>query len=281
MDTYFIISTEGEQVGPIPGEQLINHAITPKTLVWGQKMSGWTPAENVPELAAMFADNAQQNPDIEVVAVTTENGDSPEAETGTEQPLKTKHSTGRYWVLIVLLTIGVIALGILYFMSRNKYDRDTSSLRNNVSTLEQERDKAVSDLTEFKSSVSSVYPIIITDILIGNVNKNNEVDIDFGNSIPSYKTMYLEPRIKYTGLTDGTINLKVKWYCPDGTIRRGSSSPAGFSQSESIYINEGADNSVTLQGWGNESRGHWGSGTHRIEIWHNNICLKAKEFNIL
>lgn len=202
-------------------------------------MSGWTPAENVPELAAMFADNAQQNPDIEVVAVTTENGNSPEAETGAEQPLKTKHSTGRYWVLIVLLTIGVIALGILYFMSRNKYDRDTSSLRDNVSTLEQERDKAVSDLTEFKSSVSSVYPIIINDIQIGNVNKNNEVDIDFGNSIPSYKTMYLEPRIKYTGLTDGTINLKVKWYCPDGTIRRGSSSPAGFSQSESIYKRRG------------------------------------------
>lgn len=266
MDTYFIISTEGEQVGSIPGEQLINHGITPKTLVWGQKMSGWTPAENVPELAALFADSAQQNHDIEVVAVTTENGYSPEAETGTEQPLKTKHSTGRYWVLIVLLTIGVIALGILYFMSRNKYDRDTSSLRNNF--------------TEFKSSVSSVYPIIITDILIGNVNKNGEVDIDFGNSIPSYRTMYLEPRIKYTGLTAGTINLKVKWYYPDGTIRCGTSSPAGFSQSVSTYINEGADNSVILDGWGNESKGNWGSGTHRIEIWYDNVCLKSKEFQI-
>ncbi|MDE6756568.1 MAG: hypothetical protein K2J66_05435, partial [Muribaculaceae bacterium] len=203
----------------------------------------------------------------EVVAVTTENGYSPEAETGTEQPLETQHSPGRDWELIGLLTIGVIALGILYFMSR-------------MSTLEQERDKAVSDFTEFKSSVSSVYPIIITDILIGNVNTNDEVDIDFGNSIPSYRTMYLEPRIKYTGLTAGTINLKVKWYCPDGTIRRGTSSPAGFSQSVSTYINEGADNSVTLQGWGNESKGNWGSGTHRIEIWYDNVCLKSKEFQI-
>jgi hypothetical protein len=103
---------------------------------------------------------------------------------------------------------------------------------------------------------------------------------NFGNTIYSSGTMYLQPRIEYTGLTSGTKTLKVKWYNPDGTIRSGTTSPSGFSQSESMYVSRGDNNTYTLNGWGNSAKGNWRSGTYRIEIWYDNTCLKAKTFTI-
>ena len=92
--------------------------------------------------------------------------------------------------------------------------------------------------------------------------------------------MYLQPRIKYYGISSGTKTLKVKWFNPEGSLRTGTSSPYGFSQSDSHYIYSGADNTLTMNGWGNETKGHWKAGTYRIEIWYGNTCLKSKSFTI-
>ena len=119
----------------------------------------------------------------------------------------------------------------------------------------------------------------INDIEIANVTYDGDIQTSYGNTLYGSSTMYLRPRIKYIGLTSGDKTLKVKWYNSDGTIRRGTSSPSGFSQSESVYIYNG-DNTCTLSGWGNSTKGHWRSGTYRIEIWYENVCLKAKTFTI-
>lgn len=92
--------------------------------------------------------------------------------------------------------------------------------------------------------------------------------------------MYLTPRITYTGINTGrSINLKIRWYRPNGTMSSGDSSPSGFSQQNSLYVYSGS-NTETLQGWGNKTKGYWGKGTYRIEIWYENVCLKAKTFTI-
>ena len=92
--------------------------------------------------------------------------------------------------------------------------------------------------------------------------------------------MYLRPRIKYTGINSGrTITLKVKWYTPDGRLSTGNSSSNGFSQSESLYVYSGS-NTTTLNGWGNDTKGNWGKGTYRIEIWYEDVCLRAENFTI-
>ena len=92
--------------------------------------------------------------------------------------------------------------------------------------------------------------------------------------------MYLKPKISYTGINPGrSINLKVKWYKPNESLSTGDSSPSVFSQQSSLYVYSGS-NTETLTGWGNKNKGHWAKGTYRIEIWYENVCLKAKTFTI-
>lgn len=150
--------------------------------------------------------------------------------------------------------------------------------------LSLERNDELSDkLSEQESkfySIKNTFPINITNIEIGNTYYDRTPETDYGGTIHSSNTMYLAPRITYTGINTGrSINLKIKWYTPSGAISTGDSSPSGFSQQESLYVYSGS-NTEKLRGWGNKTKGHWGKGTYRIEIWYENICLKAKTFTI-
>ena len=144
----------------------------------------------------------------------------------------------------------------------------------------EEADDAKSELASFKSTVTQKYPIIIHDIEIGNTYKDGSVQTEYGNRIYDYNTMYLMPKIYYTGLESGDYTLKVKWYQPDGKLSQGTSSPSGFSQSEQSYFNRGNNNTKYLRGWGNSTPGNWEYGTYWIEIWYEDVCLKAKTFRI-
>lgn len=229
------------------------------------------------------------------------------AATTTASTTSDNDGKGWYWFFIVVFALTVIILGVLYsdanqsyywanqerWEYKNKYEtairerdeyktlsENAASLRKENSGLKKERDNAKSELSSLKNKVSTTYPIIIKDIEIANVTYNGDVQTNYGNMIYSYNTMYLQPRIEYTGLTSGYKTIKVKWYNPDGTIRSGSSSPSGFSQSQSMYVLSGDNNTSTLSGWGNSNKGHWQRGTYRIEIWYENTCLKSKTFTI-
>ena len=204
---------------------------------------------------------------------------------------------GGLWFFLIVFAIAAIVLGVLYAEAnenysiankerneyQNKYESAssaTSSLHSEISSLKQERDDAKSELSNLKNKVGRIYPLIITDIQIANVYYDGDIETDFGKTIYDYNTMYLKPRIKYIGLDSGNKTIKVKWYNPDGTIRQGTSSPSGFSQSQSMYVYSGDNNTYTLSGWGNSSKGHWRSGTYRFEIWYEDSCIKSKTFTI-
>ncbi|WP_297908286.1 hypothetical protein [uncultured Parabacteroides sp.] len=202
-------------------------------------------------------------------------------------------SKGRYLFFIIVFAIAAVILGVSYIEAdenysraskeryeyKEKYEEATTSMRSQISSLEQERDNAKSELSSLKSRVSNTYPLIITDIEIGNIYKDGDIETDYGERIYDYNTMYLEPRIEYIGLESGTKTFKVKWYTPSGYLSRGDSSPSGFSQAHDEYISKG-NNTLTLNGWGNDRKGNWHSGTYRIEVWYENVCLKAKTFTI-
>lgn len=138
------------------------------------------------------------------------------------------------------------------------------------------------ELSESNSVINDVaeeYPIIIKDIEIGNVYKDGDIETDYGERIYDYNTMYLKPRIRYIGLESGMKTFKVKWYTPSGFLSRGDSSPSGFSLADDKNVSKG-NNTLTLSGWGNDSKGNWRGGTYRIEVWYENTCLKTKTFNI-
>ena len=122
-------------------------------------------------------------------------------------------------------------------------------------------------------------PLIVTDIEIANIYSSGTFETNYGGYISSSYSMYLKPRIRYVGLSSGYITISIKWLDPDGNLRAGTSSPAGYSQSESVSIDTGS-NILELSGWGNSAKGSWSSGTYRIEIWYDNICLTTKSFTI-
>lgn len=122
-------------------------------------------------------------------------------------------------------------------------------------------------------------PIIITDIKIGNVDNGGNIETEFGEKIHAHNTMFLAPQIHYIGLESGKNNIKVKWFIPNGSMRRLSDAPAGYSSSEDYYFYRGF-NTIEFDGLGNKTKGYWDAGIHRIEIWYNDICLKSKTFEI-
>lgn len=158
-----------------------------------------------------------------------------------------------------------------------------SSCQSELSSSRRELSSCQASLRKVENNFSSLkkkFPIDITDIEIANTYKGGDPETDYGYTIYSRNTMYLRPRIKYTGINSGrTITLKVKWYTPDGRLSTGNSSSNGFSQSESLYVYSGS-NTTTLNGWGNDTKGNWGKGTYRIEIWYEDVCLRAENFTI-
>jgi len=154
-------------------------------------------------------------------------------------------------------------------------------LQSSLVDEQSKRENAEQDLKNLKGSVSSSLPILITSIDVGNIDKNNKIVNDYGSSIYSYNTMYLSPRIKYTGIRSGeSITLYVKLYNASGALSTGNSSPLGYSFFRTITISSGEDNTVCLNGWGSGSKGHWAKGTYRFEFWYGDMCLKAKTFTI-
>lgn len=211
------------------------------------------------------------------------------------QPIK--HKVWGYWVAMIALLIGCVVLFVMYNDAHSDYEYQysqwqsaesklktaqerVSSLESEKSTLESEKHSAEEALATLQQKVGNSYPLIISDIEIANVTYNGDIETNYGNTLYSSRTMYLKPRIKYYGISSGNKTLKVKWYNPNGTLKTGTSSPYGFSQSENCYIYSGSDNSCSLSGWGNSTRGHWSAGTYRIEVWYDNTCLKSKTFTI-
>lgn len=172
--------------------------------------------------------------------------------------------------------------------SINSKDGQISLLRNKVRNLNvrlnderEKREKTENDFSSFKSSLSSSLPILITDIKIANVYYDGSIETSYGSSIYSSGTMYLKPRITYTGIRTGEIiTLYARLYGTSGTLQTGNSSPSGYTFSDIMTISSGEGNTYELSGWGNSNKGNWGRGTYRYEIWYGNVCLRAKTFTV-
>lgn len=119
----------------------------------------------------------------------------------------------------------------------------------------------------------------IYSIEIGNKYKGTKIQTDYGQTIYSSETMYLHPRIRYKSYADRSYKFYVKWIMPDGSIIRGDSSPAGYTQSRSYSLSYG-EGTMELDGWGSETKGWWKARDYAIEIWCDGTLLKRKEFTI-
>lgn len=151
-----------------------------------------------------------------------------------------------------------------------------SRLNNRVSELENENESMQTKL----NIVSGKFPMVVSYIEIANTYSGGDIETNYGNSIYSSSSRYLTPRINYTGLESGTIELKVKWFNPDGSLRKGTSSPSDCCFKQDVYVYKGESQTVSLKGWGNASAGHWNAGTYRLEIWYGSVCLASRSVRV-
>ena len=162
----------------------------------------------------------------------------------------------------------------------HQYDVRIDSLQHELMSLDAQKCSAEHRLTDFQEMVGQRYPLIIDSIKIGNVNRIQQVQSDFGQPIYSSETMYLQPRVFYRGIKHGNVELYVRWYDEDGHLRVGEGSPAGYSQVCETYVYE-ESKTLNLKGWGSENRGNWHRGRYRLEVWCNGMLLGTKHFSVL
>lgn len=202
-----------------------------------------------------------------------------------------------YWLVMLVLLVGCIILFCLYNNAESNYQwqqRETRTMENKykesqgqVAAIKSEKDalwegkrSAEEALSTLKEKVGNTYPLIVSDIYVGNMYQGGGMETNYGGTIYSRNSMYLVPKITYYGINIGSKTFYVKLYKPDGSLARGSSSPAGYSYSNSLYVSSGANNTYEFSGWGSPNKGHWKSGNYRFEIWYGNTCLKSKTFTI-
>lgn len=190
----------------------------------------------------------------------------------------TKSNAGYIIALVFFIGVSII-IGILYLNVLNSRD---FWLREH-DRITQQLDDTKKKLAEKESLISSIenrkIPLIITDIKMGNVYYNGNLETNYGSKIYSKNTMYLKPCIYYVGLKSGDETFNVKLYYPSGTLSTGASSPSGFSYGCTCHVSM-REHKLTLDGWGGKTKGQWEAGTYRIEIWYDNRCLSSKTFCI-
>lgn len=120
----------------------------------------------------------------------------------------------------------------------------------------------------------------IRDIEFANTGEDGTVLDNYGATMYASDVKYLKPRIVYDGLTKEIrkVTLYIKIYNPDGSLKTGSSSPAGYSYSDDIEVVSGSNHKTGLSGWGSNSGKSYVPGTYRCEIWYSKTKLFEKSF---
>ena len=173
MQLYYFISADGRRLGPVPGEELVNCGITPDTLVWGQNMSGWAPANTVPEIVALFTSQpqpTQPQPSEEAAEmpessstvgnapIQTENDidspstsapqtpESPASELSnpsSEPKPNDKKSRGVWSAIVIIIAILILLCWVLFVKNSNSNPSAEAAAADSVLCVEEDVDFVV------------------------------------------------------------------------------------------------------------------------------------------
>ncbi len=195
------------------------------------------------------------------------------------------------WVIILSLLVAVGLIAIVFFNQNVNELRSVLSIRDvsidSLNTVISNKNQAIStqediinrkdtELTKLKGVLDSIS--VRMPIFVSGMSVKNEGE-DYGETIYSKNTTYIYPKLEGYGLIDGTIELFVKFYSPDG-LRTYSESPSGYTYSDKISLNKHQNNTIFLSGYGNKAKGTWKSGSYRIEVWHDGKLLYEKNFTV-
>ena len=155
-------------------------------------------------------------------------------------------------------------------------EKDKSKKESTIVSLQRDlvaKEILINQRDSFWASFSSFTPC---PIAITNIEVKNG-DGDYGATIFSNSTTYIYSRISIHSLIDKAVDIYVKFYTPYG-LSSNSDSPQGYSFKSSTSLKRNLITTLEVSGWGSSTKGHWESGSYRIEYWYKDICLGTKSF---
>jgi len=193
-------------------------------------------------------------------------------------------SKGVLWCFLILSVAVSLVLGIMMASAKSEYQSDIyqqayriSALEASIATLKQENTRKDDEL----QNISSAFPFKISRIDINNTNSGGDIIQSSGSSMYADNIRYLQPKIHYTGyVSDRQVTIYYEIYNPNGTLKYNTAYSSVYTgDGTSVTIRQGS-NTATLKGWGNPTTSTYASGTYRIEIWYNGMCLGTKTFTL-
>ena len=261
----------------------------PSAEAWGQSFFRIVKGGNNTVSAQPTVSNTQSKPQINK-PTTNQNQNK------SLQPQVKKRSSGLVAGLIIsiLVAVSFLIATIVFYDDAERYSRlyynemdenyENKQKLEKTNELINEKEQKVTELEQFISDFSNKNPIEIKRIEFANKNGSSNTIDSYGSSLYSNSLKYLYAKIHYKSYLKNSKNISVyiKVYNPDGSLKKGSSSPSGYSFSSSIYINGNYDTSDSeeLTGWGNSSGGTYRNGYYRYEIWYNDKCIGSKKIYI-
>jgi hypothetical protein len=114
-------------------------------------------------------------------------------------------------------------------------------------------------------------------ILDSEITHTNNGNLPITNPFIRGDIRYIGLNLKVEALGNQTVKFSLKYIQPNGTIKTGTSSPAGFSFAEDKIINVNTK-LISLSGWGNAEKSTYVVGTHHIEVWIDGCMIYRKSF---
>ena len=147
--------------------------------------------------------------------------------------------------------------------------------------IRKERERQEQERREREEAERNGY-IRITNIKFGNTDYDGNIISNYGSTLYASDILFLTPRISYEGLCKSSRSetFDVKIYKPDGSLITSSSSPSGFTYSDTETIYHG-NNQVTFPGWGSNNSGSYTPGTYRFEVWHDGNFVYSTDVSLL
>lgn len=133
--------------------------------------------------------------------------------------------------------------------------------------------------TPQKGSADSKYEVFaymeVAGVKFGNADDNGHVIDKYGAKLYASEVKYLKPQLSYKGLasSEKKVTVYVKILNEDGSLKKGSNSPEGYTYKQEITVQPGSNQTVLLLGWGNNSGGSFSPGQYTFEIWYKDKLI--------
>lgn len=209
--------------------------------------------------------------------------------------------------LVALLTVIILISLITLLILRNNIDTLRGEVaKNEVAILEKndqidslnrtililndivkklngqiiDKDNEINEITDFLGALKSnmICPFSITNIEVKNDGQ------EYGETINSSNTTYIYSRMTAYSLIEGDVDIYIKFYTPEKLSHYAAGThteiPSDYSYKSTVKLEKNRSTTLYLNGWGGKDKGHWKSGSYRIEYWYNGVQLATKYFYI-